>query len=367
MVTVSVLIVTYNSEQIVWECLKSLDEQTFRDFEVILVDNNSGDSTKAVVESFKRNSAFPFKTVYLDANTGFSLANNIALKSASGRYISLINPDVKADRSWLEELVGAMEGDERVGICASKVLTWDREHIDSSAEVMLTTLRCFKRGAEDPDAYGSPEPVFGACASAALYRRSMIETIGFFDEDFFIQCEDTDLNFRAQLAGWKVLYVPAARAYHRVSFSIGKASDVGVYYTQRNMELIRVKNIPVSLLVLYTPMILAGFMVDFLYFGVKQRKWRLFVKAKVDALSMLPLMLRKRRRIMKEIKRVDNLHIKSLFTPLSDNRRFLVMKLKNFFCAKASKPKKMAESYSEGGLKRPEVARNPGLKGEVDS
>lgn len=334
MTTVSVVIVTYNAEETIEECLKSLNDQTFKGFETILIDNNSGDNTKALIESFKSKASYPLKTVYLDTNTGFSCGNNTALKYATGKYVALLNPDAKADSRWLEELITAMDGNRAVGICASKVLTWDAKSIDSAGDMMLSTFRCFKREAKNPDMYNLPELVFGACAAGALYRKEMIEQIGFFDEGFFLQCEDTDFNFRAQLAGWKVTYVPTAIIYHKVSNSIGKASDIGIYYSQRNMEFVRIKNVPTSILITHIPHMVLGFIVDFLYFGLTHSKWKLFIKAKIDALKMLTVMLKKRRQIKKEIKKVDNTYIRSLINPLFHNRHFLLLKLKRILSGK---------------------------------
>ena len=334
MTTVSVVIVTYNAEETIEECLKSFNDQTFKDFETILIDNNSGDNTKALIELFESKASYPLKTVYLDTNTGFSCGNNTALKYAAGKYVALLNPDARADSRWLEELVAAMDGNRAVGICASKVLTWDAKSIDSAGDMMLSTFRCFKREAKNPDMYNLPELVFGACAAGALYRKEMIAQIGFFDEDFFLQCEDTDLNFRAQLAGWKVTYVPTAIIYHKVSNSIGKASDIGVYYSQRNMEFVRIKNVPTSILITHIPHIALGLIVDFVYFGLILSKWKLFIKAKIDALKMLTIMLKKRRQIKKEIKKVDNAYIRSLVNPLFNNRHFLVLKYKRILNGK---------------------------------
>jgi GT2 family glycosyltransferase len=176
--------------------------------------------------------------------------------------------------------------------------------------------------------YPGREYVFGACAAAAIYRRAAIEEIGFFDEDFFLQCEDSDLSFRLQLAGWKVLYVPDAVVYHKVSHAIGRISDVGVYYSQRNMEFLRIKNVPLALFIMYLPHMIIGYVVEFFYFGIRHMKWKLFIKAKIDALKLFPAMLRKRKYI---IKKVDNKYIRSLITPMFADRSFVFQKLRKFW------------------------------------
>ncbi len=200
---------------------------------------------------------------------------------------------------------------------------------------MLTTLRCFKREAEDCTMYDRREYVFGGCAAGALYRKRMIEEIGFFDDDFFIQCEDTDLSFRAQLAGWKVLYLPGALVYHKVCHSIGRISDDSVYYTQRNMEFVRLKNVPAAVFIVCLPQVVFGLVADFMYFCIKHGKWRPFLRAKLDAARMSPAMLKKRRLIMREIRKVDNRRIRSVISPVVPDRHFLSLKLKKFFGRKA--------------------------------
>jgi GT2 family glycosyltransferase len=140
--------------------------------------------------------------------------------------------------------------------------------------------------------------VFGACAGAALYRRKMLDAIGFFDEDFFLIHEDTDLNLRAQLAGWKVLYVPSAVVYHKVRSSIGRMSDTAVYYTLRNSEFVRIKNMPCGVFLRCLPAFILGMITEFIYFSIKHRKFLIYCRAKRDALAMLPVMLKKRKAIM---------------------------------------------------------------------
>ncbi len=109
---VSVSIITYNSEKTILHTLESLNRQSFRDFEVILLDNNSCDGTKDVVEGFRADATFPLRTIYLERNVGFCTGNNMVLKEASGRYIALLNPDAKAHEAWLGELVKAMDEDD---------------------------------------------------------------------------------------------------------------------------------------------------------------------------------------------------------------------------------------------------------------
>jgi GT2 family glycosyltransferase len=142
--------------------------------------------------------------------------------------------------------------------------------------------------------------VFGACAAAALYRRPIFDEIGYFDEDFFCIYEDVDLSFRAQLAGHKCLYVPKAIVYHRVGGTAGMDNDFTVYYGQRNLESVFLKNMPFPLLVKYLPLHVGYVVLAFVY-NLLRKKGRIFLRSKMDALKQIKLTLQKRKNI--QIKR----------------------------------------------------------------
>jgi len=156
----------------------------------------------------------------------------------------------------------------------------------------------------------------------------MIDEIGFFDEDFFLIYEDTDLNFRAQLAGWKVLYVPDAIVYHKVRSSIGVMSEVAAYYSLRNSELVRIKNVPFCIFLICLPELILSIIVEFIYFAFRHKKIRLYLKAKWDALLMFPVMLKKRKSIMKT-KKVTDKYLLSIITSVFQ-RGYFKTKAKKF-------------------------------------
>ena len=333
--TVSVLIVTYNSSETIKECLSSLDDQTFKNFEVIIVDNNSKGDTKQIIEDMKSYLHFSIKTIYHEENLGFAGGNNLALKYISQycRYVALLNPDAKADSQWLQKLVTEMENNMEIGVCASKILTYDGKHIDSAGIGMPATLKGFNRGeGKDIKQYNYMEYVFGACGCATIYRKKLLDEIGFFDEDFFLIHEDVDLCFRAHLAGWKVLFVPESKVYHKVRSSIGKMSDKDVYYSLRNVELVKIKNVPLKLFIVYMPGILISYVTEFYYFVLRHKKLKIYLRAKVDALKLLPKMLKKRKMAFK-IKKTNDKYISNLLIPIF-NKEFLKIKVKKFLLSK---------------------------------
>ena len=328
---VSIITVNYNGKRFIIDCLKALERQSFNDYEILIIDNASSDNSLDEIERFLKASQLSssVKLIPLNTNVGFAGGCLEGLIHAHGEYIALLNNDTEADQKWLEELVMAMDSDSKVGICASKILVYGGNIIDSAGDGFSTSLKGFKRGeGEGVHLFNKREYIFGACAGAALYRRKMIDEIGFFDEDFFLIHEDTDLNFRAQLNGWKVLYVPTAIVYHKVRSSIGHMSDTAIYYTLRNSELVRIKNVSFSLFLRFLPEFKLGMLSEFIYFALKHGHPVLYFKAKIDAMRLLPVMLKKRSIIMKA-KRVSSEGLREIMTPILEHS-FLKNKLWKF-------------------------------------
>lgn len=329
---VSVIVVNYNGKGIIGACLESIAKQSYKECEIIIVDNSSCDGSLNEIHRFvaENSSAKKMKLIAIKRNVGFAGGNIEGLKQTNGEYIALLNNDTKPDENWLEELVMAMGAHPEVGICASKLLTNGSNVIDSAGDGYATSLKGFKRGeGENAQRFNQCEYVFGACAGAALYRKRMIEEIGFLDNDFFLIHEDTDMNYRAQLTGWKVLYVPSAIVYHRVRSTIGNMSDIAVYYTLRNSEIVRIKNVSIGVFLKCLPGLSMGAVTEFIYFGLRHKKIILYLKAKRDALKMLPRMRIKRTEIMKN-RRADNSYLLSIMTSVW-NRDFLKKRSENFF------------------------------------
>jgi hypothetical protein len=158
----------------------------------------------------------------------------------------------------------------------------------------------------------------------------MIEEIGFLDEDFFLIHEDTDFNFRAQLYGRKVLYVPTAMVQYKVRYSIGHMSDPEVYYVRRDSGLVRMKNVPLALFISCFPEFILGLVTEFINFVKKRNHLKLYCKAKVDAIRMLRVMLKKRKMNLQGAK-VNTESLRELMTPVFENNSFRKRFKKLFF------------------------------------
>ena len=309
---VSIIVVNWNGQRLLLDCLGSLSRQTFRNREIILVDNGSVDSSVRYVKE-----KFPsVKIIELGENTGFTGGNAQGLKAADGEFVALVNNDTQADDLWLANLLEPMLKDSTIGICASKLLFEDGRTINSAGDGVTTAAVGLNRGlGKNSGLFSHPELVFGACGAAVLYRRRMLDEIGFLDDDFFLYDEDTDLSFRAQLAGWKCAYVPTAIVYHKSNATSQRLSDLHVYYHSRNLEFVWLKNMPSSLMLRYAHHKLVQELGSFFYLCIRHGKWRAFFRAKKDALKMASLMWGKRKEIQ-TMKRVSDSDIRRLLSPM---------------------------------------------------
>jgi GT2 family glycosyltransferase len=242
---VSVIIPNWNGAHHLPDCLGSLQRQRYRPFEVIVVDNGSTDGSLALLAR-----DYPeVRVIPLGENRGFAPGCNVGLRAARGDIVVLLNNDTEVDPGWLEAIVAAFERHPEAGSVASKMLLYDRrDHLHTTGDFYRLDGTPGNRGVwqRDEGQFEREEPVFSACGGSAAYRRAMLDQIGLLDEAFFFSCEDVDLGWRAQLAGWACVYAPAAVVYHKVSAT--GAGVINSYYDGRNFIYLIVKNYPWSLL-----------------------------------------------------------------------------------------------------------------------
>jgi GT2 family glycosyltransferase len=256
---VSVTIVTYNSGRFIKRCLESVLSQRYPLKEVIVIDNASTDGTIDILEQFEDRCQIR----YNEENAGFAAAQNQAIRLAGGDWVLTLNPDVLLLPNFIQALLDAGQFDSKIGAVCGKLLTMtshfeipERPVVDSTGIYFNPMLRHLDRGSQEVDNghYLQYEYVFGATAAAALYRRAMIEDISldgeFFDSDFFVYREDADVAWRAQLMGWKCLYVPYARGYHVRKVLPGNRRALPAeinMHSVKNRFLMRLKNISTDL------------------------------------------------------------------------------------------------------------------------
>lgn len=263
-VSVSVTIVTYDSAAFLSRCLDAVAAQTHAPSEVVVLDNASHDDSAAIARGHRAVT----RLIQSPDNTGFAGGQNRAIAATTGEWVLTLNPDVVLDPAFLARLaeraarpapgVAARPALPGLGTLCGKLLRLGPDgapvvppRIDSTGIVFTRSFRHLDRGSEEPDdgRYAQEEPVFGATAAAALYRRAMIDDVSvegeFFDEAFFAYREDADVAWRAQLLGWDCLYVPSALGYHVRRVLPERRADVPAMlnrHSVKNRFLMRVKN-----------------------------------------------------------------------------------------------------------------------------
>jgi GT2 family glycosyltransferase len=298
---VFVVIPNWNGADLIAEALQSLQAQTYP-AQIIVVDNGSVDNSVEIIG--KR---FPeVQLIKLSENTGFAGGVNQGIKYAlehDAEAIALFNNDAVAASDWLEQLVKTMEATPGAGIVTGKLVRNNKIHLDSTGDYYSVWGMPFPRGRNQKDEgqYNQTEEVFGASGGASLYRAELFEQIGTFDERFFAYYEDVDISFRAQLAGWRVLYQPKAVAYHHVSATSSKLGSFTRYHATKNFYLLYTKNMPGRLFWKYLP----KFLVQSIRLGASSLlKGGIipYLRGFVRSVLYLPSTLGKRQRIQSQRK-----------------------------------------------------------------
>ncbi len=337
---VSVVIPNWNGRKYLNDCLTSIREQSHKNLEIIVADNASQDDS---VEFMQKN--FPEVIVIKNSkNLGFGGGNNSGIRAAHGKYIMMQNNDTRLEPNCIEELIKSIEKNEKYGACASKILLQYEDNILDVAgiAVCLDGLSIGRGRLESGDKYNLEEEVFFASDCGCLYRKEMLDDIGLtkeiYDEDFFAYADETDMGFRAQLAGWKCIYSPQAVVHHYHSASSGSYSSFKAFLVERNRIWVAVKSFPLSILflgVFYTflryfyqavgALTGKGAAGKFTKEASKIKLVIILIKANISALLGLPKMLKKRKEIMAK-KRISNKEFYSLFKRFGISAREIALK-----------------------------------------
>jgi len=238
-----VVIPTLAADSRLEECVKSLERQTRRDFEVIIVDNSGGGLV------CRNGAGRGARVIENSRNAGFGAAVNQGFHASTAPFLATLNDDAVAHPGWLDALLRAIQRRPDAGMCASQVRFFGEHRLDSAGMLVARDGSSKQRGhGRPPEDFPVPEETLFPSGSAALYRRAMLDSIGFFDDRFFLYCEDTDLGLRARWGGWKCLYEPEAVVEHHYSHSAGGTSPIKAYYVERNRLFVLVKNFPAGML-----------------------------------------------------------------------------------------------------------------------
>ena len=307
------IVINWNGAPHLPPCLDALAAQTYPQVEVIVADNASTDGSQALVRE-----RYPaVKLVALPENRGFTGGNNAGIAASTGQIVILLNNDTEVKPDWIAELVAAFARHPEAGCAASKMLLFSqRDTFHTAGDFYRVDGLPGNRGVwqQDVGQYDNEEYVFGACGGALAVRRVVLDTIGLLDDDFFFSAEDVDFAWRAQLAGFKCVYVPTAVVYHHLAATGGDVT--ASFYNGRNFLYLLAKDYPADLFRRHWRAVIGR---QLRIAGDALRAWRgeaarARLRGIIAGLRGLPKMLRKRRAV--QASRVVSLaYLESVLTP----------------------------------------------------
>jgi GT2 family glycosyltransferase len=295
---VTVVIPTYNRTELLEICLRHLETQVYRPLQVVVVNNG----TDRPASSSSRFSCVD-RWIDVHKNEGTARAFNRGIAACpDSPYIFLLNDDAEVEPECMTALVQALEDSPSYSIAVPKLIDWSNPlRLDGAGDEVLLGGGAYRVGRNQLDEcqYDNVRRVLSACGAAALYRRSLFEDVGNFDQDYFAYCEDVDLGLRALLRKHRCLFVPAARVRHRGSATMGSPSHPRIIrLTTRNQILNVAKNYPLPSFLRALPRI-AVFQMLWMAFAIKRRAFLAWCAGLLGALWLLPGALKKRRRAMR--------------------------------------------------------------------
>lgn len=262
---VTVVIPNYNGKHFLKACLDSLASQKYRDFETLIVDNASSDGSIEFIESNYKNVTL----MKLDKNYGFCGGVNIGIKASKTDYVLLLNNDTEVDENFVENMVKAIEKSPKIFSVSSRMVNfYKRDIMDDAGDSYNLLGWGAQRGVGQPiKRFDKPCRVFSACGGAAIYRKSVFEEMGYFDENHFAYLEDIDIGYRAKTLGYINTYEPKAIVYHVGSGTTGsKYNSFKVKMAARNNVYVIYKNMPLLQLIINLPTLLVGYIIKMLFF-----------------------------------------------------------------------------------------------------
>lgn len=247
--TISILVLNCNGLCHLKDCFTSLFKQAYPNYKIFLIDNNSTDGS---IEYTKKH--FPkVKIIKFKENLGFAKAYNEAVKLVKENFLLFLNNDTKVDKDWLKELMNAMQKDDKIACCTSKIVLFDKPNVLNSAGGGITQMGSgYDIGFLENESKFNESKFTCACGCSMLIKRKVFNEVGGFDSSYFIYFEDTDLSWRIWLYGYKIVYVPTSVVYHKFGAFSGFSFDspMRVYHGQKNKITNIIKNFEIKNLIL---------------------------------------------------------------------------------------------------------------------
>ena len=324
---VSIVIVNWNGKKWLKTCLDSVFRQTYRQFEVIMVDNGSNDNSQAFVREY-----FPkVKVIELDQNYGFAKGNNVGIEKAKGDIVFLLNNDTVIDKDMLEKIVPVFDN-PKIGTAQPKIVLMNESNMLDLAGAFWTSTTFLSyfglRAKSNLRKYNEPLKVFSNKGAAMFIRKSMLDKIGSFDEDFWCYYEETDLCHRAWLVGFECWYYPVSTCHHaNGGTSLVFENSFIQFHNFKNKLLSFLKNFEAGSLVTIIPTYLFCLLGLILFFGLKGEgsKSLALIKSLLWNVQNLSKTLRKRGKVQKLRQLKDHEYLPAISRSLSITQIFSLL------------------------------------------
>lgn len=265
---VTIVIPNYNGIAYLGACLRSVEKQEGVSAEVLIVDNGSTDGSQEYIRT-----EFPAcRLICLEKNYGFCRAVNEGFRYAGSEYVILLNNDTEIKPDFALRLLASIKKDRKRFSCQACMIQYhDHSKMDDAGDFYCVLGWGMARGKGRPvENYRSGQKIFSSCAGAAIYRKSLTERLGGFDEAHFAYLEDMDLCWRARIHGWKSWYEPDAEVFHVGSATSGsRYNRFKVLHSAGNNLYMIYKNMPLAQMLLNLPFLLVGFLIKYLFFVKK--------------------------------------------------------------------------------------------------
>jgi GT2 family glycosyltransferase len=280
---ISIIIPNYNGESFLNRCFESLNQQKNIQ-EIIIIDNGSSDNSV----NYIKHSYPQFILIKNKTNLGFAKAINQGIFAASGEYVFLLNNDMELEENCISNLLNCIKNEQTFSVSSKMIQYYERDKIDDAGDE-YTILGWTKRVGygKSQENYNQKRNIFSACAGASLYKKSILDKIGYFDENFFAYMEDVDIGYRARIHGFQNIYCPEAVVYHVGSGTSGsRYNEFKIKLAARNNIYVPYKNMPWPQLIVNIPFLLMGYLIKYLFF-LRKGQGGVYINGLKEGLSSL--------------------------------------------------------------------------------
>lgn len=269
---VTVIIVNWNGRQLLTDCLGSLKKNTYKNLEILFVDNASTDDSVLYVKKNFKN----VRIIQNEQNLGYAEGHEKAFRQSKGTLLLLLSTDTIIEKNAIEELVKAITAEKNIGAVMPKLIMHPRKNlIDSIGAFFLMNGDLYHYGREkDPrlPKYNKTMYILTVKGACTLFKKEVLKKTGMFDSDFFAYFEETDLSLRTWLAGYKILYIPQASVYHKGGVTSAKMQRAYIFFhSYKNRIYTYLKNLSARYLLIVLPQIIFIYQIAFLLYLLKMQ------------------------------------------------------------------------------------------------